>query len=276
MTHFLKTRKSNDFLLLLLGCAITTAILMPPAIPLNFLIVAMVMIIYLISIFFTKKYIATEVKHPFKRLLYLTINLLFLKNIVFSATELAPNIRDGIFVEGQFVLLALFIPINFFLFYYCLEMGFSVAELGFKFSNIKFGKTIIMITTTISLCYFFMILNHKEILLSQIGTTSFLISFLIGIIIPAFSEEVLVRGVFLTQLLESTSNFKSKHLRIIFVILLNSFFFIILHSWLYIGHLNWLTGAIVISIFGCISRFYTGNIIYVIILHAFVNTILTW
>ncbi len=276
MTHFLKSRKSNDFLLLLLGCAITTAILVPPAIPLNFLIVAIVMIIYLISMFFTKKYIATEVEHPFKRLLYLTINLLFLKNIVFSATELAPNIRNGIFVEGQFVLLALFIPINFFLFYYCLEMGFSVAELGFKFSNIKFGKTIIMIATTISLCYFLMILNHKEILLSQIGTTSFLISFLIGIIIPAFSEEVLVRGVFLTQLLESTSNFKSKHLRIIFVILLNSFFFIILHSWLYIGHFNWLIGAIVISIFGCISRFYTGNIIYVIILHAFVNTILTW
>ncbi|WP_175438434.1 CPBP family intramembrane glutamic endopeptidase [Fusibacter sp. 3D3] len=226
--------------------------------------------------FFTKKYTATDVEHSFKRAIYLSINLLFLKNIIFSATELAPNIRNGIFVEGQLALLTLLIPINFFLFYYCLEMGFSVAELGFKFSNIKFGKTIIMIITTISLCYLLMLLNHKKILLPQIGTTSFLISFLIAIIVPAFAEEVLFRGVFLTQLLESTSNLKSKHLRMMLIISLDSFFFIILHSWLYIGHFNWLVGAIVISIFGCISRFYMGNIIYAIILHAFMNTILTW
>ncbi|GAU76482.1 hypothetical protein F3D3_1079 [Fusibacter sp. 3D3] len=276
MIDFLKSRRSNDFLLLFFSCAIITAVLVPSTMPLNFLIAAMVMIIYLISMFFTKKYIATEVEHPFKRILYLSITLLFLKNIVFSATELAPNIRNGIFVEGQLALLALLIPINFFLFYFCLEMGFSIAELGFKFTNIKFGKTIIMIITTISLCYLLMRLNHKQILVPQIGTTSFLISFLIAIIVPAFTEEVLVRGVFLTQLLESTSNLKSKHLRMMLIISLDSFFFIILHSWLYIGHFNWLVGAIVISIFGCISRFYTGNIIYAITLHAFVNTILTW
>ncbi len=263
------------YLFLFVIISVFESFLLPQMIPLSVILGIIALLMYLFSHFLTKKYLSTSTDDKITQTSFLILTIFVLRFMTFSSSDLANNITNGIFVAGQIAFLIQIVPLNLFIIQHCIHMGFSFDKLGLKFKKLNFQKTFTMTVATASLCFFYALMSNQLQIFNHLFTISFALNILVGIITTTFIEELLVRGVLFSHLMRITETIEPTRLRFTIIVCVNTLVFVLLHNWFLVFNIQWLLTAILISLFGCISRFYCNNISFVIVLHAFINFVVS-
>lgn len=273
MYNIIKKAKTIDFYsyqLIVVG--ISLFFLKPPF---NYVIIMSeiyLSICFTFSLFFSKKY----TKSKFKKYNWIMLLLFIgsLRKTIFDMRTLSISIANddpfGIYI----ILLITNIIMNVFVVFSLDKVGFNLKNQGFKSVNKSIVVNSTLFLLSILIAYINININKNNFIIVDYTPFEFIISLIMITISGVITEEILFRGVFLNYLLDKFSYIESLSKRRGLAVLLSTIAFILMHPWINFLNPTWLISIILLSVFGCYSRFYSGNISYAILLHALFNTIL--
>ncbi len=251
--------------------AIISMIIVPHFIGYNLILMTLFTLLYVVSRFFTQKYMKAQTSG--KAFIFLLITFFCLKNMAMRPDNLIENLIHHEDILRSSIMLLQMIILNIFVIAYVLDMKFSIKELGLKATSNQWIKKGLLSIGTLIMCYILYKLENVTLDKSVLSFKVITLVFLGQNLLPAFVEEFMGRGAIFTASVKLTQKWQRKYLSILTVVGLNALIFILSHNGAHLTDPSWLLQAASISAWGCLCRYCDNSIAYSTILHAVSNTV---
>lgn len=231
---------------------------------------AIITLSFLISIWAKRKYsLCNSDKYKALLLIFVIYTLRF---TIVKIGNLQELMNSDEFTIVYFFIIGINIIMNLYVLYSLYEIGFNLKYQGLSFYLKSLPWSITFFSMSIILGIILLKMMIPTLTYNMFYQPIFWSCFIIEIISGAFIEEVLFRGVLLSYLVDKFSNITSSSKRGLIVIIANTLIFMLVHGWARFLNPIVVISFVVISVFGCLSKMKTGNILYATILHAMYNS----